>query len=62
MDPAVVAAHERAVGRGEDTYVDPVTGFEVFTSRALLERGTCCTSGCRHCPYPAGPPAGADPG
>jgi len=23
----------------------------VFTAAFLAERGTCCESGCRHCPY-----------
>jgi len=26
-------------------------GFVVFTERYLLNRGYCCESGCRHCPY-----------
>ena len=25
--------------------------FVVFTERFLRERGYCCESGCRHCPY-----------
>jgi hypothetical protein len=49
---AIVAAHDRAVAAGSETYVDPATGFEVFTSATLLARGSCCDSGCRHCPYP----------
>lgn len=36
---------------GEQTYVDPATGYLVFTAGALRERGECCGSGCRHCPY-----------
>jgi Family of unknown function (DUF5522) len=24
----------------------------VFTAAYLLKRGSCCGSGCRHCPYP----------
>ena len=32
-------------------YVDPVTGYKVFTQYGLLQRGSCCGSGCRHCPY-----------
>ena len=32
-------------------YIDPVTGYQVMTSLALLKRGRCCGSGCRHCPY-----------
>lgn len=26
-------------------------GFMVFTETFLRERGYCCESGCRHCPY-----------
>jgi len=26
-------------------------GFNVFTSHFLKARGTCCKSGCLHCPY-----------
>ena len=47
----VMAAHARAVASGAPTYRDPRTGFEVFTAAALAERGVCCESGCRHCPY-----------
>lgn len=45
------ALHARAVADGKDTYVDPETGYEVFTSAYLLRRGICCGSGCRHCPF-----------
>lgn len=38
---------------GHRTYVDPESGYTVFTARALSEQGKCCGSGCRHCPYPA---------
>ena len=34
---------------GEDYYMEK--GFMVFTARYHLKRGTCCGSGCRHCPY-----------
>jgi len=47
----IVAAHDAAVAAGEDGYLDPSTGLFVFTARYLLERGTCCDSSCRHCPY-----------
>lgn len=47
----IVTAHLDAVESGAPTYVDPATGFSVFTAVTLLERGTCCESGCRHCPY-----------
>ncbi|KAI8517860.1 hypothetical protein Bbelb_038770 [Branchiostoma belcheri] len=36
---------------GQDTYVDPETGYTVFTRLSHLRRGTCCGSACRHCPY-----------
>ncbi|MFY0605635.1 MAG: hypothetical protein JXR10_02910 [Cyclobacteriaceae bacterium] len=26
-------------------------GFKVFTEKYHLDRGYCCKSGCRHCPY-----------
>jgi len=37
--------------QGEDYYIED--GKYVFTSVYHLKRGTCCGSGCRHCPYPA---------
>lgn len=48
---AIIGAHEAAVGAGEATYRDPSTGLAVLTVAALLARGACCDSGCRHCPY-----------
>jgi Family of unknown function (DUF5522) len=51
MGSKIVAAHEIAVSLGEPTYIDPETGYLVFTSLALAARGYCCGSGCRHCPY-----------
>lgn len=51
----IVAAHDAAVATGEAGYLDPSTGLSVFTTRYLLERGTCCDSGCRHCPYVVDP-------
>jgi hypothetical protein len=34
---------------GIDYYLE--NGYFVFTEHYLLKRGTCCQSGCRHCPY-----------
>jgi hypothetical protein len=34
---------------GEDYYMEGE--FFVFTEKFLRERGYCCESGCRHCPY-----------
>lgn len=51
VSAAAQSAHRLAVERGESTYVDPDTGYMVFTSVSHLERGTCCGNGCRHCPF-----------
>ncbi len=48
------AAHAAAVQEGREGYLDPVTGYFVFTREALRARGWCCGSGCRHCPYGEG--------
>jgi hypothetical protein len=34
---------------GIDYYLE--NGLLVFTAQYLRDRGYCCTSGCRHCPY-----------
>jgi hypothetical protein len=49
--PQIVRAHTDALDAGADTYVDPRTGYTVLTAGYLARRGTCCDSGCRHCPY-----------
>lgn len=48
---AIVAAHDAAVAAGEDGYADPGTGYWVFTAPALAAKGSCCRTGCRHCPW-----------
>ena len=35
---------------GVDYYLNE-EGLLVFTERFLLDRGYCCGSGCKHCPY-----------
>jgi iron complex transport system substrate-binding protein len=45
--------HAQACARNAPTYVDPITGYDVFTADFLRQRGHCCDSRCRHCPYPA---------
>lgn len=45
--------HESACEAGDAGYVDPVSGLFVMTSVYLLDQGSCCGSGCRHCPYSA---------
>ena len=47
----IVARHAAAVTAGEPCYADPDTGLTVFTAAFLAERGYCCESGCRHCPF-----------
>jgi Family of unknown function (DUF5522) len=34
---------------GEDFYYEGP--YMVFTAKYLRARGTCCESGCRHCPW-----------
>lgn len=43
--------HEDALSRAEGTYIDPETGYTVFTELTHLKRGKCCGNRCRHCPY-----------
>lgn len=47
----ILAAHEHAIDAGQDGYVDPASGYLVFTAGYLWDRGYCCENGCRHCPY-----------
>jgi hypothetical protein len=48
---AVLARHAAAMSAGEPGYTDPDSGLFVFTAAYLSERGYCCDSGCRHCPF-----------
>jgi len=43
--------HRQAILDKQSTYIDPATGFTVFTELAHLKRGKCCGNQCRHCPY-----------
>jgi len=47
----IMERHDAAVARGDGLYVDPGSGLFVMTAQALWDRGTCCDTGCRHCPY-----------
>lgn len=57
LDPAranyeqIIAIHAAAIEAGQDGYLDPTTGAWVFTALSHANRGYCCNSGCRHCPY-----------
>ncbi len=43
--------HAQACATNSPTYIDPITGYDVFTADFLRRRGECCDSRCRHCPY-----------
>ena len=43
--------HQIACDDRCDTYIDPVSGYQVLTQDAHLRRGSCCGNSCRHCPY-----------
>ncbi len=47
----IARRHQAAIDAGQPGYTDPDTGLFVFTSAYHLARGTCCDTGCRHCPY-----------
>lgn len=47
----IIKRHTDACIKGEDFYEDPATGYLVMTAFFLKERGSCCNTGCRHCPY-----------
>ena len=50
-EPAWAELHRRTVAAGGERYVDPATGYVVFTELFHLRRNRCCGSGCRHGPY-----------
>jgi hypothetical protein len=47
----IIAAHTEAIRTGESLYRDPDSDLYVMTAVHLWERGYCCYSGCRHCPW-----------
>ncbi|XP_034737153.1 uncharacterized protein C1orf53 homolog [Etheostoma cragini] len=50
-ETAIHRAHREACEAKKQMYVDPSSGYKVFTEYAHLQRGKCCGSACRHCPY-----------
>ena len=46
----IVELHQQATLDHSNTYIDPLSGYKVFTSAALSRR-KCCGNACRHCPY-----------
>jgi hypothetical protein len=59
MDPIPSAAAARPPLEPEDYYFEGTN--MVFTAVYHLKRGSCCGSGCRHCPYGFAGPAASDP-
>ncbi|XP_067893799.1 uncharacterized protein C1orf53 homolog [Heterodontus francisci] len=51
LEKEIAASHRQACEAAQQTYVDPESGYLVFTRLAHLQRGKCCGSACRHCPY-----------
>jgi hypothetical protein len=47
----ILSLHAEALERGDPGYRDPVSGLFVFSAAFHADRGYCCESGCRHCPY-----------
>ena len=48
---AIDELHRTACENGQTYYIDPATGYLVYTRLAHLQRGVCCGNKCRHCPY-----------
>ncbi|CAH8430435.1 unnamed protein product [Schistosoma guineensis] len=40
--------YKKAIALGDKYYIDPKTGYTVFTEIEHLTRGYCCHSKCRH--------------
>ena len=51
LSPDIELAHSTACQNKQDTYIDPQSGYTVFTEYAHRKRNVCCGSKCRHCPF-----------
>ena len=51
LSETIRETHRDAVAADQHFYIDPTNGLLVMTELHHLERGTCCDTGCRHCPY-----------
>ena len=47
----IADAHDESVEQGQMGYLDSPSGLFVFNAKMLKDRGSCCSRGCRHCPY-----------
>ena len=50
-DKIIDKLHFEACKNGEESYIDPASGYRVFTSLFLDKREDCCGCACRHCPF-----------
>jgi hypothetical protein len=44
-----IGSTNKKMEEGKDYYLE--NGYLVFTAKFLRDRGYCCLSGCRNCPY-----------
>jgi len=51
IDIEIIKRHTIACKQKQSTYIDPQTGYSVFTEYYHQERGDCCGNQCRHCPF-----------
>ena len=49
MQPGEPDPDKKTFSEQPDSYLE--NGLLVFTAAYHLKRGSCCGSGCRHCPY-----------
>lgn len=45
-----IEMNSKKIKKGIDFYFNDL-GLMVFTEKYLLDRGSCCKSCCKHCPY-----------
>lgn len=48
-------AHLRACESGRPSYTTKSSKWSILTASFLENRGDCCLTGCRHCPFGEGP-------
>lgn len=51
LSPEIEELHRIACEKGAKSYIDPATGYSVFTAVFHKKRGKCCGNKCRHCPF-----------
>ena len=51
MEETWIQLNQEASKKQQRTYIDPQSGYRVFSTYGLLQRKDCCGCGCRHCPF-----------